>query len=161
MRLCTASGADIPREVSFELIGGGRFGQSGQKLWRLDVADRAVPQPRKDICFEAYEQLHRVARFPVRRVFLEPLARDRLEGILGGIEGHEFFMFARGARIDAICDQLAHLVAPVARLLQSHVRIYTERNPLLLAREAILETPPATPGRRDLQIQTAAVEQAH
>jgi hypothetical protein len=30
-------------------------------------------------------------------VFLEPLARDRLEGIRGGIEGHEFLLFARGA----------------------------------------------------------------
>ncbi len=46
---------------------------------------------------EAREQLHQVARFPVRRVFREPLARDRLEGIRGGIEAHEFFLFARGA----------------------------------------------------------------
>jgi hypothetical protein len=63
-------------------------------------------------------------------------------------------------RIDAIGDKLAHLVAPVARLLQSDVRVHAERYPLLLAREAILETPPTTPGRRDLQIQAAAVEQA-
>src|SRR6202789_3638630 len=119
--------------------------QYGQKLWRRDVADRAVPQPRKDICLEACEQLHRVARFPVRRVLLEPRARDRLEGIQGGIERHEFFLLACGAGIDAICDQLAHIVAPVARLLQSDVRVHAERNPLLLAREAILETPPATP----------------
>jgi hypothetical protein len=42
-------------------------------------------------------------------VFLEPLARDRLEGIQGGFERREFFLFARGAGIDAICDQLTHV----------------------------------------------------
>jgi hypothetical protein len=78
-------------------------------------------------------------------MFLEPLARDRLEGIQGGIERHKFFLLARGAGIDAICDQPAHLVAPIARLLQSDVRVHAERDALLLAREAILETPPATP----------------
>jgi hypothetical protein len=59
-----------------------------------------------------------------------------------------------------IGDKLAHLVAPFARLLQSDVRVYAERNPLLPAGEAILETPPTTPGRCDLQVQAAAVEQA-
>jgi hypothetical protein len=72
----------------------------------------------------------------------------------------EFLLFARGAGIDAIGDQLAHRVAPVARLLQSDVRVYAERNPLFFAGEAILETPPTAAGRRDLQIQAAAVEQA-
>jgi hypothetical protein len=40
-------------------------------------------------------------------VFLEPLARDRLEGIRGGIDGHEFLLFSRGAGIDAIGDQVS------------------------------------------------------
>jgi len=71
-----------------------------------------------------------------------------------------FLLFARRAGIDAIRDQLAHLVAPVARLLQSDVRVNADRNPLLLAGEAILETPPTAAGRRDLQIKAAAVEQA-
>jgi hypothetical protein len=64
-------------------------------------------------------------------------------------------------RIDAVGDQLSSLVAPVARLLQSDVRVHAERNPLLLAGEARLEMPPTAPGRRDLQIQAAAVEQAN
>jgi hypothetical protein len=63
-------------------------------------------------------------------------------------------------RIDAIRDQLAHLVAPVARLLQSDVRVHAERNPLLLAGEAILETPPTARRGCDFQIEAAAVEQA-
>ena len=41
-----------------------------------------------------------------------------------------------------------------SEFVQSHV-------PLIYAREAILETPPATPGRRDLQIRTTAIEQSH
>ncbi len=63
-------------------------------------------------------------------------------------------------RIDAIHDQLSSLVAPVAHLFQSDFRVHAERNPLLLAGEAILETPPTARRRRDLQIQAAAVKQA-
>jgi Domain of unknown function (DUF4158) len=126
----------------------------------LDAVRIVPPTLWKHLGSQFGEKFHRVARFPVRRVFLEPLARDRLEGIRGGIEGHEFLVFARGAGIDAIGDQLAHLVATVARLLQSDVRVHAERNPLLLAGEAILETLPTAAGRRDLQIQAAAVEQA-
>jgi hypothetical protein len=49
------------------------------------------------------------------------LARDRLEGIRDGIQGHEFLLFARRAGIDAIGHQLSSLLSPVARLLQSDV----------------------------------------
>src|SRR5580698_10495935 len=50
MRLCTASGADIPRQLSFELIGGGRFGQSGEQVSKVGVGSEAVgfvPRPGK------------------------------------------------------------------------------------------------------------------
>ena len=40
MRLCTASGADIPRQLSFELIGGGRFGQSGEQVSKVELRHR-------------------------------------------------------------------------------------------------------------------------
>ncbi len=87
------------------------------------------------------------------------------EAVAHILEGHEFLLFARRAGIDAIRDQPAHdqpahLVAPVACLLQSDIWVHAERNPLLLAGEAILETPIKTAGRRDLQIKAAAVEQA-
>ena len=50
MRLCTASGADIPRQLSFELIGGGRFGQSGEHVSKVGMGFEAVgfvPRPGK------------------------------------------------------------------------------------------------------------------
>ena len=37
MRLGTASGADILRQLSFELIGGGRFGQSGEQVSKVGM----------------------------------------------------------------------------------------------------------------------------
>ncbi len=102
------------------------------------VADRAGPTATERHWLRGVREFHRVARFPVRRVFLEPLARDRLEGIRGVVQCHELLLFACGAGIDAIGDQLAHLVAPIARLLQSDVRVYAERKPLLFVGEAIL-----------------------
>jgi hypothetical protein len=50
MRLCTESGADIPRQLSFELIGGGRFGQSGEHVSKVGMGFEAVgfvPRPGK------------------------------------------------------------------------------------------------------------------
>lgn len=50
MRLCTASGADIPRQLSFELIGGGCFGQSGEQVSKVGMGFEAVgfvPRPGK------------------------------------------------------------------------------------------------------------------
>jgi hypothetical protein len=38
-----------------------------------------------------------VAEHPREEVFLEPLACDRLEGVRGGVDCHEFLLFARGA----------------------------------------------------------------
>ena len=41
MRLCTASGADILRQLRFELIGGGRFGQSGEQVSKVGMGFEA------------------------------------------------------------------------------------------------------------------------
>ena len=50
MRFCTATGADIPRQLSFELIGGGCFGQSGEQVSKVGMGFEAVgfvPRPGK------------------------------------------------------------------------------------------------------------------
>lgn len=93
-------------------------------------------------------------------MLLEPLARNRLEGLFRTFDRRELFLFARHTGIDAVRDQSAHLLALVARLFQSDVWVHTERDALLLAGEAILEAPPAAPGGRDLEIQAAAVKPA-
>ena len=62
--------------------------------------------------------------------------------------------------IDIVVQELSRLISAIASFFQRDVWIDTERNSLLFAGVAVLESPPFATFRRHFQIQTATVEQA-
>ena len=66
------------------------------------------------------------------------------------------FDFALNAGINACRYQLARRVALVARLLHANLRIGAERKQPFLAAEAVLRTPPFSPGWGDEQVEAAS-----
>ena len=62
--------------------------------------------------------------------------------------------------IDIVVQKLSRLISTIASFFQGDVWINTERDSLLFAGVAVLESPPFATSWRHLQIQTAAVEQS-
>lgn len=60
--------------------------------------------------------------------------------------------------IHAVGEEPSRFLAAGARPLEAHRRIDTECQALLLASEAVLQTPVPSNGGRDFQIQAAAIE---
>src|SRR6185437_6882113 len=126
----------------------------------LDVSNGLRTEPGEDIELEPPDDLVAVSRRPRRRMLAEPLARDGLERVARRrCLGCRVLTLALLGRIDAVLELTADVIEVLTRFLEADVGIDAERQTLLLAIEAIFEAPPAPPPRRDLEVQTAAVEE--
>ncbi len=111
----------------------------------------------EDVLFHARQRLRGVARRPCRCLRSVPGARYRFEQPkrFGGHRSLPLFPLDRW--IDPGPQQQSRRVAHFPSVLERHVRIAAESQPLLLVAESILHPPRSEAGGRDEQIQAVRV----
>ncbi len=97
--------------------------QHGKHFRGVDLGNGSPAQPGENISLKPLDDFVGVRVRPIWRMLGKPLARNDLETIAGPIGARRFHHLAVYARIDAVGNLLAQLVAAFARLFQAHVGI--------------------------------------
>src|SRR2546429_501086 len=97
---------------------------------------------------------------PVRRERRKPLARYHLKAGRCFEGERALALLPVLARVDAVSEKAASVVAFRARCFKRDLGIDTERKALFLFPEPVLEAPPLAAARSDLEIKAAGVEEA-
>ena len=130
-------------------------------LARLNAVDEAFAQGREHVVLQRSGD-HCPSRVdPCRGSMLEPRSAHGFQRVVGPGFLRCFCLFARGARIDAIGDQLPRFIAARAGRLQRDSLIDPERQPLFLAAMPVLEAPSLATAWGHLDIKPAAIEEAN
>ena len=96
---------------------------------------------------------------PARFLAFVPFERNRLERVRRLALRLAFRLRALDDRILALAEQAPCLVAPVAGIGQTDLRIKPERQQLFLAPEPVFQAPGARAGGRDMQVKATAIGQ--
>src|SRR5208337_258140 len=123
-----------------------------------NFGNRPLPDPWEDVALEEANLSCRVRLSPARGELGEPLPRHILKGVCKTVGFGGSLRFAVLAGIDAVGQLLSGFRSAVTSIAQGHVRINAQRNPLLLAVEAVFQPPPFPTIGINLQIESTHVE---
>src|ERR1035437_951850 len=132
---------------------------NGQYLGPCDLSNWPFANPREDVTLEEPNQPFAVAYCPGWGMLGKPLPRHYLETVNCAVGVSGLLRFPVFARIDSVGQELTRFVPSVTGVLEAHIGINTQRQPLFLAVEAVFQTPPFAACRRDFQIQPTLIEE--
>ncbi|ELX10579.1 hypothetical protein Jab_2c26760 [Janthinobacterium sp. HH01] len=132
------------------------FLRHGQYVTWLDCRNRPFAQERKDIVFQPSAHLVLRAGRAHLPLHLQPLERDGFKGMAGGDQFHLALLAPGFRRIDAVGQQHARVVAPLARLDEGNLGIGAQCHRLALVKISVVQ-PPVFTLRFDINVESAAV----
>src|SRR5665213_2736963 len=132
-----------------------------QYVGRFQVRDRGIANLGEQVGFQSSQYVVGVLGVPGMRLLAEPFTSDGLKRVSSNSSLNALVRLVLDARVDALRQQLASFVAPLACFGQSDRRVLTTGKALFLSIKSVLESPQFAAGRRHFDVEAVCVPQAH